>query len=187
MGRHEEAIAEMKLAKELDPLRPRVIVGEGSILYNARRYDQAIEEIKKALEVVPTHTSAHEYLGYTYSMKGMYAEAIAEYREAIRIKHGDNPGAQCYMGYALAMSGGRDEAQQILKGLLDGKEEYVSPAELAILYAGLGNKEEAFAALDRAYDTHDLQLQFLKVEPHYDFLRSDPRFRDLMLKVGLTP
>jgi TolB-like protein/Flp pilus assembly protein TadD len=185
MGRHVEAIAEQNLAKELNPLLPRVIVSEGVILYNARQYDQAIEKYRRALEVIPAYISAHEYLGYTYAMKGMYAEAIAEYKEAI--KHGDNASAQCYMGYAMSMSGQRNEALAILKQLQGGQVDYVSPAELAILYAGLGDKEQALASLEKAYAAHDAQMQYLNVEPHYDSLRSDPRFTDLLRKVGLTP
>jgi hypothetical protein len=93
-------------------------------------------------------------------------------------------GVQAYMGYAYAMSGKRDAALAILHKLKSTKE-YVSQADLSILYAGLRNKEEAFQSLERAYDAHDLQLQLLKVEPHYDSLRSDPRFTDLMRRVGL--
>jgi TolB-like protein/Tfp pilus assembly protein PilF len=185
MGRHVEAVAEQNLAKELNPLLPRVIVSEGVMLYNARQYDQAIEKYRRALDVIPAYIPAHEYLGYAYAMKGMYGEAIAEYKEAL--KHGDNPSAQCYMGYAMAMSGQRNEALAILKQLQSGQADYVSPAELAILYAGLGEKEQALAALEKAYAAHDSQMQYLKVEPHYDSLRSDPRFTDLLRKVGLTP
>jgi hypothetical protein len=84
------------------------------------------------------------------------------------------------------MSGKRNEARTLLNKLKTTKE-YVSPAELAILYAGLGDKEEAFAALERAFAARDLQMQYLKVESHYDSLRSDPRFTDLVRKVGLAP
>jgi hypothetical protein len=82
------------------------------------------------------------------------------------------------------MSGKRKEALTLLKKLKTTKE-YVSPAELATLYVGLGDQEEALQSLERAYAAHDLQLQYLKVEPHYDSLRSDPRFTDLMRRVGL--
>ena len=184
MERHEEASVEMRRAKELDPLVPRVSVGEGVVLYNARQYDQAIEKYKKALEAFPTYVPTQEYLGYTYAMKGMYAEAITAYKEAL--KHGDNPSAQCYLGYALAMSGQRNDALAILKHLESGQAGYVSPAELAVLYAGLGDKARALASLEKDYAEHDLQLQYLKVEPHYDSLRSDPRFTELLRKVGLS-
>ena len=84
------------------------------------------------------------------------------------------------------MSGKRDDALAILNKLKTTKE-HVSPAELGIFYAGLGDKEAAFQSLERAYSAHDPQMQYLKVLPHYDPLRSDPRFTDLMRRVGLTP
>jgi eukaryotic-like serine/threonine-protein kinase len=185
IGRHEEAFAEMERARELDPLNISVIVFEGAILSNMRQYDQAIAQYKRALDLDQSVPTTHEYLGYSYSMKQMYAEAIAEYKEAIRLE-GDITSIQSYMGYALAMSGKRKQALTILDELKSTKEP-VSQAELAVLYVGLGDKQQALASLEKAFDQHDLQLQYLKVEPHYDSLRSDPRFADLVRKVGLTP
>ena len=88
------------------------------------------------------------------------------------------------MGYALTQLGRKNEAQAILEKLKT-TNEYVSPAELAILYLGLGDKEGALALLEKAYLAHDLQMQYLKIDKHYDSLRSDPRFIELMKKVGL--
>lgn len=96
----------------------------------------------------------------------------------------ENSAGLCYMGYALAMSGKRGEALAVLNKLKTTKE-YVSAAELAILYIGLGDKEGALAELEKAYSAHDLQMQYLKAESHYDSLRSDPRFADLVRRVGL--
>lgn len=115
----------------------------------------------------------------------MYAEAIAEYQKSISID-GEYTSNQVYLGYAYAMMGKRNEALAFLNKLKMAKE-YVSPAELAILYAGLGDKDEAFAALERAYAAHDFQLLYLKVESHYDSLRSDPRFQDLLRRAGFPP
>lgn len=185
MGRHAEARAEIKRAQELDPLRISFRDNEGIILQNERRYDEAIEQHQNVIKMHPDFRDAYAYLGYTYAAKGMYAEAIAEYQKVISID-GETMTTQVFMGYAYAMSGKRNEALAI-RDKLKTTKEYVSPCELAILYAGLGDKEEAFAALERAYAAHDPQMQYLKVEPHYDSLRSDPRFKDLMLKVGLTP
>lgn len=185
IGRQTEALTENKRAQELDPLRVSIRNGEGIILLNARRYDEAVRQFQKVINMQPDYPQAHEYLGYAYAAKGMYAEAIAEYQKAISIEE-DPMLIQAYVGYAYAMSGKRDEALAILDKLKTTKE-YVSPAELAVLYAGLGDKEEAIASLERAYAAHDLQIQYLKVEAHYDSLRSDPRFKDLMLRVGFTP
>ena len=185
MGRHAEALAEIKRAQELDPLRISFRFSQGLILQNARRYDEAIEQYQDVVKLQPDFSSAYAYLGYTYAAKGMYPEAIAQYQQVIGIE-GETPTTQVFMGYAYAMSGKRNEALAILDKLKTTKE-YVSPAELAILYAGLGDKEEAFAALERADAAHDPQMQYLKVESHYDSLRSDPRFTNLLRKVGLTP
>ena len=187
MARHKQAIAEVKLARELDPSPIGNIGSLGVKLYNAAEYDQAIEQFKELLRLDQNNQLGHSYLGYVYAMKRMYPEAIAEYKETIKLAGGQDNSTESFLGYALAMSGRRNDAQTILSELLQVKEEYVSPSELAILYAGLGDKEGAFAALERAYAAHDPQMQYLKVEPHYDSLRSDPRFPTLMQKVGLTP
>ncbi|MDQ3489896.1 MAG: hypothetical protein M3449_02365 [Acidobacteriota bacterium] len=89
-----------------------------------------------------------------------------------------------FLGYALAKAGRRDEAFALL-GKLKTSKEYVSPAELAVFYAGLDDKEEAMASLEKAFDAHDLQLQYLKVDPHYDSLRLDPRFQELLRRIGM--
>jgi tetratricopeptide (TPR) repeat protein len=152
-------------------------------LQNARRYDEAIQQFQNAIKMQPDKGEAYEFLGYAYDAKGMYAEAITAYQKRISLE-GENLNMQGYLGYALAMSGKRNEAVVILDKLKTTKD-YVSPAELAILYAGLGDKEEAFTELERAYAARDTQMQYLKVEPHYDSLRSDPRFVDLIRRMGL--
>lgn len=185
MGRHTEALSEIKRAQELDPLRISFKNIEGGILQSARRYDEAIQQLQNVIKLQPDYSEAYIFLGYTYAAKGMYAEAIAAYQKYISID-GETTTTQAYLGYAYAMLGKRGEALAILNKLKT-TAEYVSPAELAILYAGLGDKEAALSALKRAYDAHDPQMQYLKVEPHYDSLRSDSRFTDLMHRVGLTP
>ena len=183
MGRHEQAIAETKRAREVDPLSPGINANVGWILIFARQYDQAIEALKKTLELDRNYDLTHSYLGYAYTAKGMYAEAIAAYQQAIKAG-GDTTEAQIYLGAAYAKAGEREKAQAILKRLQTSKE-YVSPGELAILYASLGEREQAFASLEKAYAAHDLQLQYLGVDPAYDSLRGDPRFQDLLRRVGL--
>jgi eukaryotic-like serine/threonine-protein kinase len=183
MGQHAEALAEIKLAQELDPLRINLRVGEGTILLHARRYDEAIAKLQEAIRLEPDNIDAHFYLGFSYAMKGRYAEAIAEYQKTMSLNK-ENSAGLCYLGYALAMSGKRGEALAVLNKLKTTKE-YVSPAELAVLYIGLGDKEGALAELEKAYSAHDLQMQNLKAETHYDSLRSDPRFADLLRRVAL--
>jgi tetratricopeptide (TPR) repeat protein len=149
----------------------------------ARQYDHAIEALKKSLELEQNNPYAIRLLADVYAMKGMYAEAIASYQEVIKLGE-VGPGIQFYLGAACAKAGERERALLILKRL-ETKKEYVSPGELAVLYVALGERERAFASLERAYAEHDSQLQFLGVDPSFDPLRSDPRFQDLMRRVGL--
>ena len=183
MGRITEALTELKRAEELDPLRLGIKLGEPGILLRARRYDEAIQGFQNLIKLQPDFSEAHFFLGQTYEMKGMYAEAIDEYQKTISID-GETPSYLCYLGHALAVSGKREEAFLILNKLKTTKAT-VSPAELAILYVGLGDKEMGLQSLERAYSEHDPQMQYLKVVSLYDPLRADPRFQTLMRQVGL--
>jgi TolB-like protein/Tfp pilus assembly protein PilF len=182
-GQHEQAIAKIKRARELDPLSIIASAHVGFVLYYARQYDQAIEALKETLELDQNFPVPHFVLGYCYAAKGMYPEAIAAFQEAIRLGEA-SPSTHISLGVAYARGGAREKAQAILKRLQTTKE-YVSPGELAVLHLSLGDKEEALALLKKAYEAHDLQLQYLKVDPQYDSLRSDPRFADIMRRVGL--
>jgi TolB-like protein/lipoprotein NlpI len=182
-GRHEQAGAEMKHARELDPLSLIVNLGVGVRLYFARQYDNAIEAFKKTLEMNQDFAPAHIFLGYAYAAKGMYPEAIAAYQQFIKLS-GDDSSIQISLGAAYAKSGQREKAHTILQRL-QTTTEYVSPAELAVLFGALGENEHAFASLEKAYTAHDLQLQYLSVDPAFDPLRSAPRFAELMRRLGL--
>jgi tetratricopeptide (TPR) repeat protein len=185
MERHPEALAEIKRAQELDPLNLHFRATEGFILWLARRYDEAIPQLQSVLRTEPDNLAGHMFLGYVYASKRVYPEAIAEYQKSLSLEK-ESTSTQCCLGYAYAMSGKRSEALALLQKLKTTKE-YVSPAELAILYVGLGDKEAALDLLGKAYEAHDLQLRHLKVDPHYDSLRGDPRFQDLLRRVGLAP
>jgi tetratricopeptide (TPR) repeat protein len=182
-GRREQAIAEIKHARELDPLSVIASAYVGFTLHFARRHDQAIEALKETLELDRDFPIAHIALGQAYVSKGMYAEGIAAYREAIRLGE-DSPSTQIYLGHAYAKAGERKKARAILKRL-EMSKEYVSPGELAILYGALGEREQAFSSLERAYAAHDPQLQYLGTDPAFDDLRADSRFADLLRRVGL--
>jgi len=183
VGRARQAVAQVKRAGELDPLSPIINANVGFILYFARRHDEAIETLKETLEIDSNFAFAHLYLGYNYAAKGTFTEAIAAYKEAIRLGQ-NTPSNQIYLGAAYAGKGEPERAQTILEQLLTG-ESYVSPGELAVLYAALNEREQAFAALEEAYVKRDLQLQYLSVDPAFDSLRDDPRFQDLVRRVGL--
>jgi serine/threonine-protein kinase len=180
MGRHDQAIAEARLARELNPLSNFNAVGYR--FYFARRYDEAIALLTQSVQANQSTDLTHTVLGYTYAAKGMYQEAIAAFQQAIKLGD-DTPSTQIFLGAAYARAGKRQQAEAILKRLQGGK--YVSPAELAVLYVALGQREQAFTSLEKGFFARDAQLQFLAVDPNFDELRNDPRFDDLLARVGL--
>ena len=184
VGRHDEAIAEAKRARELDPLYLRLHRNLGAKFLNARRYGEAIEALEKAFELDPKYEGAHVYLGYTYAAMGRYREAIDRYERVRRERTFFSPSTQIYLGAAYAGAGEIEKARSILKELVESGK-YYSPAELAILYVALGEREQALASLEKAYAERDLQLKYLTTEAGYDPISADPRFRELVRKVGL--
>ncbi len=185
MGRYDEALAEMRRAQELDQLSLEKNVGIGEILYYQRQYDQAIEQYQKVLEMDPNSGFTHWAIGNVYVQKKKYEEAIAEYQKAIPLS-GDSPDEPASLGHAYALSGKRREAQVVLDALKErSRRSYVSPTIIAFIYIGLGEKDQAFAWLDKAYEGRDFILVQLKAEPTFDSLRSDQRFVDLLRRVGL--
>jgi serine/threonine-protein kinase len=183
-SQHDQAIAEIKRARELDPISPGLNATVGYVLYLARRYDEASESLNATRGTNRDYPYTHLFLGFTYAAKGLYDQAIKAYQEAIRLGL-DTPSTQVFLGSAHALAGQREQALAILKKLQTASS-YPSPGHLAILYAALGDRERAFSSLEKAYQAHDPQLQYLGVSPGYDSLRSDPRFHELLLKVGLN-
>ena len=183
IGRHDQALAEVNRARDLDPLSPVISARVGDILCAARRYDQAIEVLRRLLEIDQSYAGAYIDLGDSYTGKKMYREEIAAYEEAIK-RGEDSPDTQINLGAVYAKSGDRNRAQEILKQL-ETSNKYVSPCALAILYDSLGEREQAFASLEKAYTAHDLKLKSL-LDPAYDGLRGDPRFANLLNRLGLS-
>ncbi|MCG3162479.1 MAG: Serine/threonine-protein kinase PknD [Acidobacteria bacterium] len=184
-GRAEAAIAAALRARELDPVSLSGAIGVGEVSYYAHQYDRAITSCRRTLELDQEYSGAHFYIGLSLAAQGRYQEAIAAYQQAVKLA-GNPPYLQIYLGAAYAKSGARAKAEAIRRRL-QTSGEYVSPAEFAILLAAMGEKEAAFQSLSRAYAAHDFQLQYLKVDPGFDPLRSDPRFQDLLRKIGLAP
>jgi tetratricopeptide (TPR) repeat protein len=184
-GRHAEALAEIKRARELDPLNLRTNVVEGSTLINAGRADEALAKLQQTLELDPNYWFAHTFASSAYIEKGMFAEAVAEARKAREFSEvATRPTA--FLGYALAKSGRRAEARAELEGLLkSSKERYVSPYNIAMVYNGLGERDETLEWLERGYREREPRMVFLKAEPKWNNLRDDPRFQDLIRRVGL--
>jgi DNA-binding winged helix-turn-helix (wHTH) protein/Flp pilus assembly protein TadD len=186
MGRLGEAEAEALRAQELDPLLPVADLELGRIRYFSRQYDEAIERYRNMLKTDPTFLPAHFYLGQAYELKGLYKEAIAEFRKAVPLP-GDNPEAVAALGHAYAVMGRKGEARKVLDKLRRlSKLRYVPASSIAMIYTGLGDKDQAFKWLNKAYDDRSAWPTGLKLEPMLDSLRSDPRFEDLLLRVGLA-
>jgi adenylate cyclase len=188
MGRHEEGITELKRALELDPLSISAHNDFGWAFVHARQHDQAIEQFQKLLEMEPNLSQGHWGLGEAYLQKGMYKEAIAEMQKMVDLA-GGSADVEGYLGWAYGVAGQRDEALKVLDTLKErAKQEPVDPTAFAFIYAGLGEKDQAIEWLQKAYEepAGSWELMWLKVEFMYDSLRSDPRFTELLKKVGLA-
>jgi len=184
-GRFDDALAESRRAQELDPLSLPINMTVGWVLLNARQYDQSIEQLRKTLEMDPHFILTHHRLGLVYEQKGKYDEAIAEFRQVLNLSGGKPVGITA-LAHAYALSGKRAEAQKTLAELQEiSKQHYVSAASIALIYAALGDKDQAFTWLEKADKERDGLLARLKVDPRFDSLRSDPRFADLMRRVGV--
>jgi serine/threonine protein kinase/tetratricopeptide (TPR) repeat protein len=185
LGRFGEAVAERERSRQLDPTSAFATADVGYPLYYARRYERALEYFKRGLELDPNLSWGHLWIGQVYVQQGRFDEGIAEIKQAMALS-GGNIRDIATLGHAYAVSGKRNEALKIvaeLQGQLEQK--YVSPYFIALIYTGLGDKEQAFVWLEKAYQQRHPYLVLIKVEPVFDSLRSDPRFGELMHKVGL--
>lgn len=185
--RFDEALSEIRQAKQLDPLSLPTNMAEGWVLLCARRYDESADQLRKTIELDPNFVLAHHRLGIVYEQQGKYDEAINEFTVVNKLTSGKPLGLMS-LAHAYALAGKRAEAQKLLDDLLAmSKQRYVSSAGIALVYAGLGDKEQAFAWLDRADKERDGILARIKVDSRFDSLRSDPRFTELVKRMGLTP
>ncbi len=183
-GRTEEALAWSRRARELDPLGVTGL-SNGWILFQARRYDEAIGELRSVLAVHPDYATAHWFLGYALIANGQSKEAITALDKAVALSGGSPAVIGTLIG-AYAQSGRRTEALRLVDELKRRQQRnYVPAAAFVDAYLGLGERDQAFAWLDRAYREHSSILQILKVHPPFDPLRGDPRFADLLHRVGL--
>jgi TolB-like protein/DNA-binding winged helix-turn-helix (wHTH) protein/Tfp pilus assembly protein PilF len=184
IGRFDEAIAEAKRAHELEsPLD--LDTNLGWILYFARRYDEAIEQYLKAVELDPDLFRPHRLLGLAYLQKNQPDQAIAAIQQSVTLSGGSLE-EKAYLGYAYGLTGRRSEALKALRELQEqGERKYVSPYLMAVVATGLGNTDQAFNWLDQACAARSVNLIYLSVEPIFDSLRSDPRFTELLKRVGL--
>ncbi len=186
MRRTDESVAEARRAVQADPLSPFASFSLGSVLVFARRWDPAIEELHRAIELDPTYWFSHNFLGRAYEQKRRYPEAIAEFQRALEVEK-SNGEIWAGLGYAYAVSGQKAEAQKILDHLKEmSAHGWIASYNVAVIYAGLGEKDKAFAQLEQAYKDRSYYLAtYFATDERLDTLRSDPRFDDLRKRIGL--
>jgi tetratricopeptide (TPR) repeat protein len=183
-GRFDEAFKESERARQLDPLSLIIATDHGAILYFSRQYDRAIEQFRAVLDMEPNFPRAH-LLVFAYVQKGLFADALADIEKWRRVD--DAPGSWAIEAYVFGRSGRRVEALRALEKLQQSnRRQQMDPAAIALAYVGIDNKDEAFAWLQKAYSEHSNAITTLKVDPIYDPLRSDPRFQELLRRVGVA-
>ena len=188
IGRADEGMAETKRAVELDPLSLEIRFDHWLLLYLTGQYDGALEQCRKIQELDPILDLGHMYCGDVEVQKGNFVEAIRELQEAVTLSEGRNARVVAHLAYAYALAGRRNDAQNLLAKLLEmSKQRYVQPVLVARVYAGLGQKQDAFEWLEKAYQVHGRDLLELKYDPRFGSLRSDPRFNDLLRRIGIPP
>jgi TolB-like protein/DNA-binding winged helix-turn-helix (wHTH) protein/Tfp pilus assembly protein PilF len=187
MKRHAEAIAEDQRAQQLDPLSPIISTDVASDYLFTRQYDEAIRRYRNALSLFPEFVPAHLWLGHTYMANGMHQQAIVAYQKAMSLS-GASAAEVAALGQAYAKGGIRGYYLWELRRLREeSKHRYVRAVDFAYLFAGLGEKDQAFSYLEKAYEDRDYKLGLLQVEPRFDPLRSDPRFQDLLRRMNFPP
>lgn len=184
MGRSAEAVAELKRAEELDPLSRAISTTHGYVLYLARENDAAISQLRKTLELDANFAVAHMYLGRAYAQKKMFADAIEEFQKADDLSGGE-PYFRAWLGYGYAVSGQAGKARKVLNQLKNlPNSNYVPPYDVAAIWVGLGEKDQALKWLQRSYEDHAPYYPAINVEPVFDPLRSDQRFQDLVRHIA---
>ncbi|MGQ0835661.1 MAG: TPR end-of-group domain-containing protein [Gammaproteobacteria bacterium] len=184
LGRTEEALTEMQRALELDPLSLIIKANVGVIYYFGRRYDETIAQLQRILTEQPEFSVAHWGLGLAYEQKGMMKQALAGFEKAVDLtRRGTN--ALASLGRAYAVTGRKQEARKILAELTNrAKQQNISAYQIALIHVGLEEVDPAFAALERAFQERSTLLTYLKMDPRFDPLRADPRFRELLRRMN---
>jgi serine/threonine-protein kinase len=186
MKRGDEAMAQLDMVRERDPASLYTHESHGAVSFMARRFDRTIRDCTAAIEVDPEFWSAHMWLGLAQGQTGEFSSGIHHLRRALKLNN--TPLIAATLGSVLALSGQRTEAEAVLEELKEREErDYVCPYELATISIALGDHEEAFTEMDRACDGRASCLPWLQVDPRVDPLRPDPRFDDLLRRVGFEP
>lgn len=184
-GRHDEALSEAKRALELDPLNLMIGSWVGLRYYLARRYDDAIEQTQNTIDLDPSFAAAHLILGESYVQHGKHKEGLDELQKAAGLS-GNSPLYMAQVGVVLALAREKKEALRVIRELQDiSTKRYVSPYGIAQIYAALNDKEQAYKWLDTAYRDRAVWMSYLAIDPVFDSIRSEDRFRDLLRRAGL--
>jgi tetratricopeptide (TPR) repeat protein len=185
-GRFDDGIAEVLRAQELDPLSLAIGAGAGAIFATARQYDRAFEQFQKLLDMDPNFHRARQFLGLLYSWKGMHEQAIAELQKAWQAD--ERTEVLAWLGLAYAMAGQPDKARATIAELEKlSKHRYVSPFDMAAIYTALKDNDQAFAWLEKWYEDRPARLGVIRFDPRMDALHGDPRFADLLRRLGPAP
>jgi len=185
MGRHEEALAKMKIGLELDPLSLIINVALGWAFYHARCYDEAIEQLRRTVELDPNYPVTYWILGLLLRKTGCYELAITEAEKAVKLSVG-SPLMRAALAHTLGAAGRTKEALQVLDDLTAlAKQRYIAPYFFAGIHVGLGENDRAIEYLEKSYEEHSHWLIYLHMDPSMDGLRDNPRFNDVLRRVGL--
>ena len=185
LGRNDEAIAQTKQAAELDSTSLIIRSHFGFVYFFTHQYDESIAACQKALELDPGFFAARRYLGQAYGQTGKYDQSLSEFQKAVAAS-GGSPLIRAEMAHTLAVAGKKDEAEKVLANLKQiSSERYFSAYHIALIYAGLGDKNEALNWLEKAFEQRGDYLVFLKVDPRFDSLHSDARFASLLSRIEL--
>jgi tetratricopeptide (TPR) repeat protein len=186
LGRFEEGISEAKRARELDPLSLPVNNALAGRLLAAGRYDEALEQVKKTLQLDPHFAPAHQTMGWAHLHQGQRGDAVQDFQKALQLSGPEDTDLLLDLGFAYATAGNQEEAGKILGKLKSLRERGIVPSgSIGILYGALGDLNEAFVWLEKAYEERDPQLTYLKVGRRFEPMRQDPRFRALVRRMGL--
>ncbi|HEY8559169.1 MAG TPA: winged helix-turn-helix domain-containing protein [Pyrinomonadaceae bacterium] len=181
LGRREDALAELELAKKIRPLN---IIGS-NILYRVGEYDRALDEANKALEMNPKRISSLQWVAMSLERKGLHAEAVAAFDRARAVE--DTPELKAFQAHTFALMGNRTEALRVIDELkaIPREQRYVSPFYIAVIYAGLGEKGAALDWLEKAFEERSWWIATLRTNPQLDSLRAEPRFQELLKRANL--